>query len=76
MFFKKEVLKKFAKLTGKYLCYISLLIKLQAQVLKLYLKETPAQAFFCELNEISHKAFFYRTPRSDLFYFLYTQLIT
>ena len=47
----KDVLKNFAKFTGKHLCQ-SLFVK----------KETLAQMFSSEFYEISKNIFFYRTP--------------
>ena len=51
VFFKKGVLRNFAKFTGKHLCQ-SLFIK----------KETLAQVFSCEFCEISKNTFYYTTP--------------
>ena len=53
---KKDVLRNFAKFTGKHLC--------QSVFFK---KETLAQAFSCEFSEISKNAFFYRTTPDDCF---------
>ena len=51
VFYKKGVLRNFAKFTGKQLCQ-SLFIK----------KETLAQVFSCEFCKISKHTFSYRTP--------------
>ena len=56
MFFKKGVLKNFAKFDGKHCGGDSFLIKLQAEGLQLYFKiETPTQVLSCEFSEISKK---------------------
>ena len=62
MFCKKGVLGNFAKLTGKHLCQIFFLIKLQALVCNFIKKETVTQVFSCDVYEISKDAFSYRTP--------------
>ena len=54
---RKEVLKNFAKFTGKHL-WQNLFFK----------KEALAQAFCCEFCEISKNAIFYRTPPDDCFW--------
>ena len=58
VFCEKDVFKKFAKFTGKYLCQNLFFITLQASVLK---KETLAQVFSCEFCEIFKNIIFYRT---------------
>ena len=59
VFCEKDVFKKFAKFTGKYLCQNLFFVTLQASVLK---KETLAQVFSCEFCEIFKNIYFYRTP--------------
>ena len=53
MFFKIRVLKHFAILTGKHLCWSLFLIT--------YKKKNPTKVLSCEYSEI-FKKFFYRTP--------------
>ena len=55
---KKGVPNNFANFTGKHLCWILFLIKLQAQYLQLYQKKTSAQVFSCEICEIFKKTYF------------------
>ena len=62
VFYKKVVLRNFAKLKGKHLCQSLFLIKLQAEAYNFIKKETLAQVFSCEFCEISKNTFFYRTP--------------
>ena len=59
MFFKKSVLKNFAKFTGKHLCQSFFFNKVTG--LQLW-KETPAQVFSCQFCEISKNTFSHRTP--------------
>ena len=61
--FYKEggVLKNFTEFTGKHLCWSLLFIKLQVGGCN-FIKETLAQAFFCEFCEISKNTSYYRTP--------------
>ena len=47
--------KHFTKFTGKYLCQVSFLVKLQK-------KDTLAQVFSFEFYEIFKNTYFYRTP--------------
>ena len=53
MFFKIGVLRKFAVLTGKHLCWSDL---------QLYLKETSTQVFSCDYCKIFTDNSFYRMP--------------
>ena len=52
VFYKKSVLRNFAKFTGKHLCQSLFLIKLQAD----------RQVFSCDFCEISKNTFSYWTP--------------
>ena len=69
VFSKRGVVRIFAKLTGKHLCRVSFLIKLQVSDLQLIKKETLAQVFsseFCEhlfLQNTSGGCFLKTTPR-------------
>ena len=58
MFFKIAVLKNFAVLPRKHLCWSLFLIKLQAQVCVFIKKETLTQVFSCEYCKIFKKSFF------------------
>ena len=58
VFCKKSVLGNFSKLTEKYLCWSSFLIKLQVWGLQLYQKETSAQVFSSEFCEIFNNTYF------------------
>ena len=60
---KKDVLKNFAKFTGKHL-YQSLFFNKVAslQACDFIKKETLAQVFSCEFCEIFKNTFFHRTP--------------
>ena len=60
--YKKGALRNFLKRTGKHLCQILFLIKLQALASNFIKKETLAQVFSCEFCEISKNTFSYRTP--------------
>ena len=51
VFFKKGVLKNFANLTEKHLCWSLFLIKMEAW-------ETPAQMFSCEISKIFKNTYF------------------
>ena len=44
-------------MTGKHLCRVSFLIKLQAGALQLYLNETPAQMLSCEFFSVSQNTY-------------------
>ena len=63
VFYKKGVVKNFAKFTGKHLCQSLFFNKVAglnpATLLK---KETLEQVFSCEFCEISQNIFSYRTP--------------
>ena len=72
VFCKKDVLRSFAKFTGKHLCQCLFfnkaagcqslfLIKLQAKACNFIKKETLTQVFSCEFCETSN-TFFHRTP--------------
>ena len=63
VFYKKCVLRNFAKITENTCARASLVIKLQASDLQ----QTLAQVFSCELCEISKNTFSYRTPPGDCF---------
>ena len=56
----KVLLKVFLKIfqTGKHQCWSLILIKLQKYILKIYLKETPAQVFYCEFYRIFKNTIF------------------
>ena len=58
MFFKIGVLKNFAILTGKHLCWSRFLIKFQLQ---LYQEETPTR-FPVKITEFLRSAFFITPP--------------
>ena len=62
VFCKKGVLRNFAKFTGKHLCQILFLIRLQAEACIFIKKETLAQVFSSEFYKISKNTFSYRTP--------------
>ena len=57
VFYKTDILKNFAKFTGKHLCQS--LFSRSVTSLK---KETVAQLFSCEFCEIFKNSFFYKTP--------------
>ena len=59
MFYKKGVLRNFAKFTEKHRTRISFFIKLQAAC-NFIKKETLALVLFCEFCEISKNTFSYR----------------
>ena len=61
VFYKKGVLRNFARITGKHRARVSFLIKLQAAC-NFIRKETLAQVFSYEICEISKNIFSYRTP--------------
>ena len=56
VFCKKGVLKNFANVTGKYLCWSNKVS---------FLKEIPTQVFSSEFREIIKNTYFYRTPLVD-----------
>ena len=62
MFYEKGVLKNFANLTVKHLCWSILLIKL----LKLHSKETPTQVFSCQICDIFKKTYCEEHPRTTV----------
>ena len=68
MFFKKGVLKIFAKLTGQRLLFFDkldlkgLLFFDRPEVCNFIKKETLVQVFSCEFCEISKNTFFHRIP--------------
>ena len=58
VFFKKGVLKNFAKFTGKHQCQSLFFDKLQGLGLQLYFKKkTLDQVFSCECSKISNNTF-------------------
>ena len=59
---KKDVLRNFAKFTGKHLCQNLFFNKVAGQVCNFIKKEVLAQVFSCEFCEISKNTFSYRTP--------------
>ena len=62
VFCRKDVLRSFAKFTGKHLCQSLFLIKWQASACSFIKKETLAQTLSRELCEISKNTFSYITP--------------
>ena len=52
-FFKKVVLKNFAKLTAKHLCWSPLLTKLWAQAIALLKKRFFYFSFFCRITPVA-----------------------
>ena len=62
VFCKKDVLRNFAKFTGKHLCQRLFFNKVAGLACKFIKKESLAQVFSCEFCEISKNTFFYRTP--------------
>ena len=61
VFCKKDVLRNFAKITGKHWCQDLFLTKLQVWGCKIIKKETLAQVLFCQFYEITKSTFSYRT---------------
>ena len=62
LFWKKGVVRNFAKFIGKHLCQ-SLFFNKDTDLRPVtLLKKTLAQVFSCEFCEISKKTFFNRTP--------------
>ena len=61
VFCKKDVLKNFAKFTGKYLCQTLFFNKVAGGACNFIKKEALAQMFSYEFCEISKNTFFYRT---------------
>ena len=62
VFCKKDVLRNFAKFTGKHLCQSLYFNKVAGKACNFIKKESLAQGFSCEFCEISKNTFFYRTP--------------
>ena len=65
MFYEKDVLRNFAKFTGKHLCqrlFLNKVAGLRAKVCNFIKKKSLAQVFSCEFCEISKNTFFHRTP--------------
>ena len=58
VFYKKDVLRNFAKFTGKHLCQSLFFNKVAGQACNFIKKETLAQMFSCEFCEISQNTFF------------------
>ena len=68
MFYRRAVLKYFAKIHRKPLVFESFfLIELPALGLQLYQKKAPAQVFSCEFFENFRNTFFYGTPLGGCF---------
>ena len=71
LFFKKNVLKNFAKFVGKYLCNSLFFNKVAGWGLNYVKKETLTQVFSCEFREIFKIIFlFYTTPLENWFHWL------
>ena len=62
MFYRIGVLKNFANFIRKHLYWSNKFKSLFPSGLQLYLKETPAQVFPCEICEIFKNTSFYRAP--------------
>ena len=62
VFYKKGVLRNFAKLTGKHLCQSLFFNKVVGLACNLIKEETLAQVFSCGFCEISKNTFSFRTP--------------
>ena len=60
----QRVLENFANFTGKHLCWSLSLIKPEG--LQLYLKETPAQMFSCEICYIFKNTYYKEHLRNEL----------
>ena len=58
VFFKKGVLRNFAKFIGKNLCQSLFFNKIAGKTCSFIKKETLAQVFSCEFCKISEKSFF------------------
>ena len=66
VFYKKAVIKNFAVLTGKQLCWSLFLVKLQASRLATLLKrETPKHVFFCEIFKNAYFVKHWQTAASE-----------
>ena len=61
LFYKKGVLRNFAKLIENARARVSFLIKLQAEACNFIKKDTLALVFSCEFRKISKNTFSYRT---------------
>ena len=57
-FYKKSVLKNFAKFTGKHLCQSLVFNKLVGLSVQHYRKKDLTQMFFCEFCKIFNNTFF------------------
>ena len=68
MFLKIGVLKNFANLKGKHLCWSLFLIMLQVLCLRLFQTETPTQVFSCEICEIFKEHLFLQNNSGGCFY--------
>ena len=62
VFCEKDVLRNFAKFTGKHLCQSLFFNKVAGGASKFIKKGTLAHVFSSEFCEISKNTFFYRTP--------------
>ena len=62
VFYKKDVLRNFAKFTGKQLCQSSFFNKGGGLACSFIKKETLVQVFSCKFCEISKNTFYCRTP--------------
>ena len=62
VFYKKGVLRNFAKFSGKHLCQSLFLIKVAGLSCNFIKKETVAQVFSCEFCEFYKNTFYVRTP--------------
>ena len=60
----QRVLENFANFTGKHLCWSLSLMK--SECLQLYLKETLAQMFSCEICDIFKNTYFIEHLRTEL----------
>ena len=67
---KKDVLKNFAKFTGKHLCRSPFLIKSQTSACNFIKKENLVQVFSCEFCKISQNTFFIGHLRTTAFFLL------
>ena len=65
---RKGVLGNFAKFTGKHLCQILFLIRLQAWGLQLYLKRSSGTDVFLWILRDFQEHLFYRTPPGQWFW--------
>ena len=58
VFYKKGILKNFAKILGKHLCRSLFFNKVAGGADNIILKETPAQVFCCEFSENFKNTYF------------------